>query len=323
MTVKVFKTHEITDSVWESIVKSFNIAFNTTMTVFALQQHAVANEFGYSIHAIAFENDDQVIGYHAMSPAKYKNGIQIVSGTGTFVLEEYRKDIFIIYQLVEAANEVCIENGFEIVIDTPNENAFEYFQKFLEFQFVFNLPFQILPLRIDAFKKQRIGKLIQIFWQLILPIYLRLYRIVIYIINSKESTSKYELEVSKVFLESRFRADYYMKFKFGNIQFIYRIYNENGIRTAYLMDFRENSLRTSKALWLAIQQIRKENKADAILFVGTLNLFQALLFKIPTRFIPKQIPFTFRVLTDEAKNKYAEMLNKNNWNFSLMNFDGR
>lgn len=323
MTIKVFKTHEIADSVWESIAKSFNIAFSTTMSAFALQQHAIANEYGYSIHAIAFENDDLVIGYHAMSPAKYKKDIAIVSGTGTFVLEEYRKDIFIIYQLVEAANEVCIENGFEIVIDTPNENAFEYFQKFLEFQFLFNLPFKILPLRLNAFKKNFIGHILQFIWQIFLPVYLLLYRVYILLINSVEKSSKYELDVTGLFLNSRFRADHYTKYAIDNIQSVYRIYNENGVRTAYILDFREGNMRTSKALWTVVQKIRKEDNIDAILFVGTLKLSQAILFNIPPRFVPKQIPFTFRFLTESAKDKYSDMLNKSNWNFSLMNFDGR
>lgn len=89
------------------------------------------------------------------------------------------------------------------------------------------------------------------------------------------------------------------------------------------MDFRENGKRTSRALSFCLKEILKKDKADAILFVGFLDMKQSSLIKVPKRFVPKPLPFTFHVIDKKNKELVEIMKNRSAWDFSLMNFDVR
>ena len=72
-----------------------------------------------------------------------------------------------------------------------------------------------------------------------------------------------------------------------------------------------------------MKRLIKVEDIDAILFVGILRLFQLTLLRVPSRFIPKRLPFTYHVLEKSNIDAYADMADVCNWNFSLMNFDVR
>ena len=123
-------------------------------------------------------------------------------------------------------------------------------------------------------------------------------------------------------LIARFKGPY-QHIKKGNLQAYYRITDEDGKKTAYLMDFRDNGVRTAKSLNYAVRTIVKNEKPDAVLFVGWLRLKQCSLFKVPQTKVPKPLPLVYYILDKENKELYSDMDNVNNWNFSLMNFDVR
>ena len=99
--------------------------------------------------------------------------------------------------------------------------------------------------------------------------------------------------------------------------------DEQGIKAAYLMDFRENNNRTNKALCTAVWHILRKEKTDIILYVGALRFKQGLLLKVPTSFTPKPLPLTFNILDSSKKEQFDAMSDMNLWDFGLINFDGR
>jgi hypothetical protein len=100
-------------------------------------------------------------------------------------------------------------------------------------------------------------------------------------------------------------------------------YNEDGVKAVYLMDFRCGNKRTYRSLVKALREIQSREDVDMILFVGFLHLTQFGLIKCPKRFVPKRLPLTYYVLNKTDREKYADMQDANNWNFSLINFDAR
>ena len=140
--------------------------------------------------------------------------------------------------------------------------------------------------------------------------------------NSKEKEVHYRMQHDKESVEARFKGPY-KHFYQGDVEAYYRIVDEDGINTAYLMDFREQGKRTTKALIKSVLYITQYEHPDAILYVGLLRLGQCVLFKVPKRFVPKVLPFTCCVLDKKKADQYKDIWDANNWNFSLMNFDVR
>jgi hypothetical protein len=89
------------------------------------------------------------------------------------------------------------------------------------------------------------------------------------------------------------------------------------------MDFRENNVKTVRSLNYIVRQILLNEKTlSAILYVGTLNVPQPLLIKVPTRMQPQKLPLTINVLNGD-KELEETALKMKSWDFSLLNFDVR
>ena len=89
------------------------------------------------------------------------------------------------------------------------------------------------------------------------------------------------------------------------------------------MYFGENGIKTLKSLTIAVSHIFGLEKIDTIMFVGTLRINQSILIKVPTKFQPRELPFTYNLLDSNDSEKYSDMNNENNWDFSLLNLDVR
>ena len=68
--IKVFKTFELTDSVWKQIIDGFNESFGRNKSVEGMKQYYCCNVLGYSYHAIDFTNDGIVRGYNSIVPTR-------------------------------------------------------------------------------------------------------------------------------------------------------------------------------------------------------------------------------------------------------------
>jgi hypothetical protein len=69
--IKIYKTNEISDKMWDQIVKGFNASFeNHPTTKDRLIGDATSNSFGYSYHAICVKND-LIIGFNTIFPNYY------------------------------------------------------------------------------------------------------------------------------------------------------------------------------------------------------------------------------------------------------------
>lgn len=329
MNIEIYKTYEIPDDYWKQIVCGFNSSFEGhSTTIDQIKNGAVSNSFGYSYHALCFIDDDRIIGFNSIAPNYYINTKKQKTKVGlsgsTYVLEEYRKDIFIFHDMYMALKKHCKNEGFVMFLGVPNKNSFDYSIKFLKCKHVFNLPYYILPKNI--FNVVGHGKLsfLNVFSKAYSLLSIFFAFVSSRFINTKEKTeSKYRIIQDESFLSKRFKDGKYKSINTENISFTYVMYNEDNIKAVYLMHFAENDRKSFKALVKAVCYIFTHENYDIIMYVGTMNFKQLLLLKVPKRFEPKKLPFTYNLMMNENKNDFEDMNIKENWDFSLMNLDVR
>lgn len=323
MRIEIYKTFEIPDDLWPEITEGFNESFDLHSTVTEFRKSfSVRNKLGYGFHAVAFADNGEVAGFHTQSPTFYKGGLNVIVAGSSYVRKKYRQDIFIFYEMSRRLAEYCHGEGFSVKVGVPNHNSYDYSIKILKSIYVGNLDYYILPFRLSTCLHKPSLKIFDwlVFLMARLHVCFQLFLSTCF--NHREKVVKYELETTPEYFVHRFPSPY-KKYDNGDIVAYYRMYDEDGAKTAYLFDCRENGVRTSKAVAAAAAYIAGKERPDAILFVGWLRLIQHTLFKVPERFVPKKLPLTYYVLDKGDKQKYDDMRNRDNWNFSLMNFDVR
>lgn len=328
MKIEVYKTHEIDNKYWHEIIAEFNRAFNVNKKIEDLLAFYHCAPLGYSYHAIVFEDKtNKILGYNALYPYIYldKEDDEILIGVsgGTFVIPEFRKEIFIFADMANALWEFVSKEGIIATVGVSNENSYQYAKTFLDSRLISYLPYYVLPVRFfNVLKLKNISFLNFIsraFAYLLLFINLPLS----YLKNSLEKPSRFELKLDDNFYLKRFERKSYKKICFKNIQAYYRIVLEKGVRAVYLFDFRENKKRSFYALVRAVEYILINEKPDIIIFIGNLRIKQYLLIKVPHRLEPQNLPLTFNLTAPEFDEYYGVMSDPDNWNFGLMNFDVR
>jgi len=322
MEIKVYKTYEVPDELWEPIAQGFRESFETTTSTDIIKLLSTRNKLGYGYHAVALTEEGEVAGYNAFSPTFYENNLKVVVSGSTYVKKEYRKEAFLFMNMMQALRKAVVADGFKVEVGVPNHNSRKFAAKVLGLKYVGDLDYYMLPLHVSkCLKKQKLSFLNPLS-SVVFKCHMLLQSGMSFFFNTKEKTVKYRLEQNTESRNARFNKSY--KHIIGNSsEAFYRVFYEDGIKTVYLMDFCENNIRTNKSLTFAIGQIIKQENPDAILFVGTLRMSQLSLFKVPHKFIPKPLPLTYYVLNKEDKTIFEDMDDMNNWNFSLMNFDVR
>lgn len=327
MKVFVYKTYEIDQQNWTLIVNEFNNAFGTKKEEAALKKYYTNTRLGYSYHSLSFSEDGQLSGYNSLIPVQYKDNegeafFVGISG-GTFVVNNFRKDIFIYQDMTTALWEYISKENIIATLGVSNNSSFKYALAFLNSTLISFLPYYALPVRL--FNVFKIRKLSHInFTSLFLVRSLIFFNEVLSsFYNSRESKAKFSVNTDEQFFKNRFDSAFYKKLITGSFSAIYRIVIEDDVRTAYLFDFRENGERSFKSLVKCVKHILQNETVDLIVFIGNLRLRQFLLFRVPKKFEPQPLPLTFN-LTSESFGSYFESMSKaGNWDFGLMNFDVR
>ncbi|MDF1547125.1 MAG: hypothetical protein P1P88_04850 [Bacteroidales bacterium] len=328
MRIEVHKTHEIDLNYWREIVFEFNRAFNVNKETGELVAFYNCTPVGYSYHALVFEErTNKIIGYNAIYPYKYidRHEGEILVGVsgGTYVIPEFRKEIFIFADMATALWDFISREGIIATIGVSNENSYQYARQFLDARLISYLPYYALPVRILNVLKLRKISFLNFISLTLAYIHLLANLILSFIINDIEKQSRFELKLDEDFYLKRFGGENYKVICLKNIRAYYRTVLEKGVRTIYLFDFRENRERSYRAIVRSVWYILIHEKPDIIIFIGNLRIKQYLLIRVPWRFEPQNLPLTFN-LTSPKFDKYLEpMSDPNNWNFGLMNFDVR
>lgn len=328
MKIEIYKTHEIDNKYWHEIIIEFNRAFDVNRKAEDLLALYYCTPLGYSYHVIVFEDKtNKIIGYNALYPYIYldKQGDEILIGVsgGTFVIPEFRKEIFIFADMANALWEYVSKEGIVATVGVSNENSYQYARAFLDSRLISYLPYYVLPVRLFNVLKLKNISFLNYISRALAYILLFFNLPLSNLKNSLEKPSRFELKLDDTFYLKRFGRRCYKKINFNNIQAYYRIVLEKGVRTIYLYDFRENEKRTYWALVRSVKYILINETPDIIIFIGNLRIEQYLLIKVPHRLEPQNLPLTFNLTSREFDKYYGAMSDPKNWNFGLMNFDVR
>ena len=323
MEIKICLTNEWNDKTWDNYCTSFNNVFKRKLKVSFFKQKYTTVVDGHSYHAILYNEELDIVGSCTVIPFVYRKNselIKIGQAVDVFILEAYRTDPLMLRKMYEKLKECLIANNIVAVMAVPNATVYSYWKNVVKWKDVGSLRYWVLPVRLgNIFKKLKTLNLFSVF---LVNMWVILNTIISLIINKKEKKSSYELRVDDTFINNRYTKNH-KKVVFRDITFYYRIYNEEGIKTAYLIDAREGDRVSFKALIKASNYIIKKTNTDLILYVGPLKLFQTLFLKVPKRFEPKKLPLTCDILDKANMNIYSDMLELKNWNFGLLNYDVR
>lgn len=325
MQYKVLKTYEISETLWNELTIEFNNIFNKNNSPEDLRTYYCSNAFGFSYHCIAFSSDDNVSGYTAIIPFYYRlieERIIIGVGGGSFVKKKYRKDIFILREIWNCLRDYCVKEGLVAFLGVSNENSFRYSLEILNRTHIGDLKYYALPVR--PFNILKIDKLkwANLFFVGFCYLFLYFSIGISFFFRLKETCSIVKIELYKDFYKHRFYREYKRKSS-GQTNFCYRTFNEDGIKTVYLMDFRENGFRTNYSLSRSLLNIIRTEKVDLVLFIGTLRMKQFTMFKLSGKKEPKHLPVVIDLLAIEDPLSFSRLIDFGNWELSLMNFDMR
>ncbi len=325
-SILVKKTFELTPGEWRQIVEGFNEEFGRDKTVQDLQQFYAANSSGYSYHGLSVTPDGQLAGFTSVMPLPYRDAEGNTVRTGlsgsSFVRKAYRNDIFIFHDLYKAIRLQLQQEGFAVVLGVPNKNSYRYLVKLVGFRFLFNLPYYVLPVRPHRVLGKSWLRFAGPVFRAALLLYAGSIRCLTALRDTVEKSDRLRIEWEEGAYHKRFHAAYHTVEK-GSGRFTYRIYDESGIRTAYLFDFRRRGQRSVSILADAVLYLLRHEAVDMILYMGTLSLRQGLLLRLPEKKQPRAMPLTVDVLVPETDPRYQRFTDPSAWDFGLLNFDVR
>lgn len=324
--IKVLRTEEIDNFTWKQICNGYEVCFGINCTPEQLKKSFSNTISGYTLHAVKLSLDGTLMGHNYYQPKPYiLNGKEVVCALsgGTFVMPEYRNDIFIFNEMVKALDKEATALGWIAQLGVPNENSFKYAVKINKQKYIGDLSYYILPVRLANILGVKFTPL-NFLSRIYSCLSFNFNRLFSHIWNNKEKIKPLHLDVSVKYLDMLYGTKSYIRIEEGDIVGIYRIYIEKGnIRTAYITYFAEKQRRSYKALCTVVKNILRKEKVDAIIYIGTLNFAQGLLTKVPEKYVPQKLPLCVTLLDKKNSEMMKICESMNNIDFGLINFDVR
>ena len=322
ITIKL--THEIDNALWQQIVDGFNESFDAHVTAEHLKNGwYVQNPWGYAYHAIVTDDQGELMAFNSFTPMRYENDMNVLVSGSTFVRNKFRKNVMLMALMFNTLRERVVLDGFDFHVGVPNHNSLRYTMKINKEKLIDDLSYYVLPVSLSRTLGKHLPDFVDRLWRIMLGLHLFLNKVSSSLFNTKEKKRRFSCDVSEECYEARFNNPAYSRVKIGDTRFAYRVYHEDGKQVAYLMDCRDNGLKSYKSLVKACCHICSHEKVDAILYVGFMHLKQCLLVKLPRKMVPKRLPLVYYILNDHDDAKYNGIEVADNWCFSLMSFDVR
>lgn len=274
---------------------------------------------GYSYHAMKCK-DESIVGSWSFIPYKYRffnKEVNVALSVDTMLHKLHHKDPFSMYKMFESAKPLLINDKIGFVMGFPNLNSYEYTARVLKWKQLTNLDYYILPINF--------GSLIKGF-NFLNPFskFISYYKV-----NRSKSpiNTKFHYNVEKInddkFKKQRYNSKIHNQIVLKEgAEFCYTVYEEeNGQKVAYLIDVCPLEPRYFDIAVSEVYKLEKDN-VDLIIYVGKLKFKPNKLFKVPKRFEPRPIRMMGTIVSDSC-GVDNRILDINNWNVNISNFDVR
>ena len=309
------KTTELSEAELGQIADLFEQVFDKPRSVDVIVNQCIYNPLGYSYHGLIVD-EERIVGLNSFVPAYYHaNGkmVKCANSIDSMVSKPYR-DIFNFMDMLNAAFVEMKKDGVAFVFGYPNDMSYPILTKSKLMKDIGRMNIYCLPYRIGGVKPS----LSLLNWASM--VCCRLFVGVCGLLASnKEAEFKFEKDANTYDATryKRFDGDYQVVEKDG-YTFMYKIQEQEGVRTAFLIDVKRKS---PKAFNTAVKHILKlhSKEIDLILYPGVLPFVNASLVKLPRKVEPKNFHFTGRELIKGEMGK--EVWNIQNWDTNLSNYD--
>lgn len=321
MEIKVCDTACWSSSEWSSYVSAFNQVFEKSFSVDYFERKYLSTIHKKAYHALLM-NEDTVVGGCSVMPYEYeyKNSkISIGLAVDVFILEDFRTDPLLLRRMYNQLKKRLETEGIIAVVAVPNATAYPYWKNIVKWNDVGDIPYYAFPNSLTVVKSSL--KVIDPFFKLCTSIFTSLQKPFVCLFKSGKLDQEIRLCKSESFYKHRIDDSYFI-FENNGYKLIYKIYNEDGIRTAYILESTYQGSLSSRSLNKALRQIMNDD-VDLILYVGVIPFTQCSLFRVPKRFEPKRLPMTCDFVNKKYKETYSEFLNFKAWDFGLINYDVR
>ncbi len=310
------KTNELAENEISQICTLFEEVFKKPMTIELFKQKFENNQSGFSYHGLMME-EEKIVGCYSAIPYKYnyfEKEIVFALSVDTMIAENYRGNPFSLKKMANLVYNSLKVDAISFVFGFPNDNVYLVRKKILKWQDIGLLDFYILPINIGAIKSRLAH----------LNILSRIFAGALNIFAGSKSLDTKAFSIEKIndrsFQKARYDVSYSIERLKDDSYFAYKIYNEENVRTAYIIDVyplcKSGLENAVKALYT-----KEKNNIDLIIYVGNLDFSVKNLFKVPEKYRPKNVYMSGKILDDTVIDE--RVFDIENWNANLSNYDVR
>jgi len=316
--IEVKQTSELSSKEWSDYTYGFNNVFKKNFTSDYFKNKYFKTSLGYSIHGILFHKD-KIVGMFTAIPRQYiinNHEITIGLGCDAFILKEHRRDEYFLKQMADVVTSKLGNMGINHFISIPNKNAYPYWIYYGSWKDIGKLNYYVLPLKVSKLLGKY--KFIDFFTFYSLKLVIAFFAF--FCPNQKKQSEKIiHLKQDQKYLSERYNSEYLIRKVSDNFSFIYRIYNEGHVRTAYLIE----CIPLSKSnITTALNQIIDENgqTIDIVMYIGIIDNPPFFLIKVPEKKEPRIQRFIGFTIDNSFDKDFFSI---NSWEIGLANFDNR
>jgi hypothetical protein len=315
------KSNEFSPAEWESYCASFNKTFVKDFPGSYFRHKYLATVDGFSFHSLLM-HDGMVAGGCTAIPFNYlirEKKFRTALVVDVFILPEFRNDPYTLYRMYSVLKKELIDDGIVFIFAVPNNTIYSYWKNIVKWKEVGMVRYYAFPLRIGNVIPN-LPNFLSFVSKALFTSLILLNRIT----RKEEKSSGIRIDRSDGIAErQRYTSDHHC-ISTPEAFFSFRIVSEQNIRTCYLIDYHNHhGKRDAMSLRRALGHIRSSENVDLILFVGKIAFFQFLLFRIPFRYEPRHLPLMLDVLRPGDLEDPDFLLQSENWDFGLFNFDVR
>lgn len=310
------RSNELSAVEKQQICDLFERVFEKPMTHDSFEQKFEKNQNGFSYHGLMIE-EDKIVGCYSVIPYKYCffNQEYIFGlSVDTMIAEAYRGNPFNLKKMANLVYDGLKADGIPFVFGFPNDNVYLVRKKILKWQDIGLLDFYILPINIGAIKSKLK------FLNILSRIFAKLINMFTGSKTANDSNYNIEKVNNKAFIDGRYDDSYSVNMIDRDSYFVYKIYDEEGVKTAYIIDAyplcQSNLENSVKELYN-----KEKNNIDLIMYVGHLDFNVKNLFKVPKKYQPKNVYMSGKILDDTLVDE--RIFGIKNWNVNLSNYDVR
>jgi hypothetical protein len=313
LLIEFYTTNNIPQELFKSFVDEFNDIFHKNESIESLKNLYTLTFIGYSFHIFLLDGEN-VVGNLAIIPIEYNvNGIKYIFGqaVGVYIKEKYRINPLLLRNMYESLEKELIKYNINFVYALPNDNAYSYWKNVVKWKDIGKLYYYAFP--VSYFKNHLMKKISYYFLHSVKLIDL------FGIFYSKKAIHK-EINIDNRTVYYKNRLKNYNKIIKCNYEYYYRIYKEEKLSIAYLINVNPKS---AHSFYTGLSQIRDQEKENInfIFYIGDLAVKNNSLIKIPKRLEPRELHFIGKFVSDSKLPIDPFDLKK--WDISLLNFDVR